>query len=55
MTSPVTLRGRAATPVRPGLVVKSVLMGVTPLATGELVALLVVQMGHFMISVPASN
>ncbi len=33
----VTLRGRAATPVRPGLVTKSVLMGETPLATGELV------------------
>ena len=37
MTTSVTLRGRAATPVRPGLVTKSVLMGVTPLATGELV------------------
>ncbi len=37
MTTPVTLRGRAATPVRPGLVVKSVLLGETPLATGELV------------------
>ena len=37
MTTPVTLRGRAATPVRPGLVTKSVLLGVTPLATGELV------------------
>ena len=33
----VTLRGRAATPVRPGLVTKSVLLGETPLATGELV------------------
>lgn len=33
----VTLRGRAATPVRPGLVAKSVLMGEIPLATGELV------------------
>ncbi len=38
MTTPVTLRGRAATPVRPGLVVKSVLMGETPLATGEIVS-----------------
>jgi len=37
MTTPVTLRGRAATPIRPGLVTKSVLMGETPLATGELV------------------
>ncbi len=37
MTTPVTLRGRAATPVRPGLVTKSVLSGDTPLATGELV------------------
>lgn len=36
MTTP-TLRGRAATPVRPGLVIKSVLMSVTPLATGEFV------------------
>ena len=37
MTSIPTLRGRAASPVRPGLVVKSVLLGQTPLATGELV------------------
>lgn len=37
MTTPVTLRGRAATPVRPGLVAKSVLLGETPLATGEFV------------------
>ena len=37
MTTPVTLRGRAATPVRPGLVTKSVLLGETPLSTGELV------------------
>ena len=34
----VTLRGRAATPVRPGLVTKAVLLGQTPLATGELVS-----------------
>lgn len=33
----VALRGRAATPVRPGLVVKEVLLGRIPLATGELV------------------
>ena len=31
------LRGRAASPVRPGLVTKQVLLGVIPLATGELV------------------
>jgi len=33
----VTLRGRGATPVRPGLVTKGVLLGEIPLATGELV------------------
>ena len=33
----VTLRGRGATPVRPGLVTKGVLMGQIPLATGEIV------------------
>ncbi len=33
----VTLRGRGATPVRPGLVTKGVLLGQIPLATGELV------------------
>ena len=32
-----TLRGRGATPVRPGLVTKGVLLGLIPLATGELV------------------
>lgn len=37
MTTPVTLRGRAASPVRPGLVTKQVLLGIIPLATGELV------------------
>ena len=33
----VTPRGRGATPVRPGLVTKGVLLGQIPLATGELV------------------
>ena len=33
----VTARGRGATPVRPGLVTKGVLLGEIPLATGELV------------------
>lgn len=33
----VTLRGRGATPVRPGNVTKGVLLGEIPLATGELV------------------
>lgn len=37
MTTPPALRGRAATPVRPGFAVKSVLLGETPLATGEYV------------------
>ncbi len=32
-----TLRGRGATPVRPGIVTKGVLLGEIPLATGELV------------------
>lgn len=32
-----TLRGRAASPVRPGFVIKSILMGETPLVTGEFV------------------
>ena len=33
-----TLRGRAATPVRPGITVKAVLMGTVPLSTGETVS-----------------
>ncbi len=37
MTTPVILRGRAASPVRPGLVTKQVLLGKIPLASGELV------------------
>lgn len=32
-----TLRGRAAQPIRPGMVVKGILLGQIPLATGELV------------------
>lgn len=37
MVAPVTLRGRAASPVRPGIVIKAVLTGQTPLLTGEIV------------------
>lgn len=33
----MTLRGRAAQPIRPGFVVKGILLGQIPLATGELV------------------
>lgn len=33
-----TLKGRAATPVRPGICIKQVLLGQVPLATGEIVS-----------------